>query len=643
LGSVSKRDVKPSEKKKNQFIKAEVNNTLRESKNNQEKIKNNKGPDKIVGEMINLNCSLVNTDAIKKHILEQSKSNNKLAKMKISAKIADAPSCDIELTPIPTKNEWRGYKSEREEYNQAARAAVLLRRLEYSTKLQNAKTEKYIEEIYVQLLYEAKVIQIQRWFRNSLKKRRSSVLKEDDNELLKEKMESIFDLIRRRVKQYVMFRISEYYYSIQQSDDNEDEENRTNNEENNEEAIENNELNFTISKLIFLQNEVRLFLQRQRRKKILFRKIMYKVFKRNISYCLRQIKNRETLVNKLILIQRFYRGHAYRRKVEINQECPHPLLKIFLKFRTEAKFFRIKTIFFKFIRRLKFLRMFPLIKVYFDGIITRVIPNHFRRIIEIYFKYWRRMTKKERRVCTMINLAFGKIIKDVFFNKFIKTMQFLPLYRDLKRNRIITFIYLISKRDKFFIFNKLKDNFNRVFSQTKFNEATATGMINTILRIIQKNKYNFLLHLSNRAKSNTLKKHFIKSILLAKDKKNNKIINNTLVNWSQKIKDLNSFYAKSCKGWLNSLQFKIVDKLSIERKRSLLSELFNKKHSTLYQMLEELFLKWRKITENRIISIQTLYDLSYRFMIQYLKKMSRDYNLYARPRKRKSIFGIIGK
>ncbi len=79
----------------------------------------------------------------------------------------------VDLTPIPMKKEDRKNRVDQIEYSLAERAAVLIRRIEYSHNLKNSKvelTELETKEFYLKLLVEAKTIVIQRWWRKMLRR-----------------------------------------------------------------------------------------------------------------------------------------------------------------------------------------------------------------------------------------------------------------------------------------------------------------------------------------------------------------------------------------------------------------------------------------------------------------------------------------
>jgi hypothetical protein len=73
---------------------------------------------------------------------------------------------NMDLTPIPVKKN-KEHKVNVDEYQQAERAAVIIRRMEYSMNIKNLKNQlSESENIYLQLAFEAKVITIQRWWRD---------------------------------------------------------------------------------------------------------------------------------------------------------------------------------------------------------------------------------------------------------------------------------------------------------------------------------------------------------------------------------------------------------------------------------------------------------------------------------------------
>jgi hypothetical protein len=76
-----------------------------------------------------------------------------------------------DLTPIPVRIS-KPDKVLAMEYNQAERAAVTIRRIEYSENVKNKKEEISVEaqNIYLHLLFEAKTVLIQRWWRRKLPK-----------------------------------------------------------------------------------------------------------------------------------------------------------------------------------------------------------------------------------------------------------------------------------------------------------------------------------------------------------------------------------------------------------------------------------------------------------------------------------------
>ena len=76
------------------------------------------------------------------------------------------------LTPIPTKRKWSGNKFEKDDYNNAERTAVIMRRMEYSSSILNDSPAFKFENVYLQKFCYQRVLKIQRWYRNLLKLRR---------------------------------------------------------------------------------------------------------------------------------------------------------------------------------------------------------------------------------------------------------------------------------------------------------------------------------------------------------------------------------------------------------------------------------------------------------------------------------------
>ena len=612
---------KPFENRTNNFIRHENDNNISSSQ-----VLNEEKP---VGKIVNLNS--INTNVIKNHLIGKSKSNNKVAKMKISAKIGEVLSNDLELTPIPYKNEWKGYKYEKEEYIEAARSAVFVRRLEYSTKLQNLKSEKYIEELHVQFQYQAKVIQIQRWFRNSLIKRRKS--SELNNNLLRDKLDSIIDLIKTRIKAFVLRKLIDNIRSMQ----------NTVSEKSISEVSQSshNEESKTITRIVYLQSEIREFIKRQRRKKIIFRKIMFKIFKRNLGFCFKMIKNHEIFICKIINVQRFFRRHNFRTDINKVDEFSHPLLVVFLKNRNCDKYYNIKRNFLKAVKMFKFLKNLPHAKKKLSKVVRIILTDYFNRVKNNYFRIWFRKYKITRRICTMIMFSFRQIIRNIAFLKFFNQTKTMRRSKDFG---IYQFIYKINVifhcEKKIFLGNLKKYTKNRQIVKNLFTLI----INNNLFRIIEKKKIQFLFTLEKFSfKINNKNPKVLKPLVLLKslDEQRNFIL--SFKNWQHITKKISIYYYNSSLKWQETLQKQILIKIHRRKKKLLLASFIYLKSNKYIDICRNYFFEWKKNLDISIILGNTIYLIFIKLLIFSIKNLAQKFNQYQKTKKIKSIFGLIKK
>lgn len=100
----------------------------------------------------------------------QSPRDNELIYRKAIEKILEKSHKNIDLTPIPVKKYTKN-KVEKKNYFDAERTAVLLRKIEYSENLKSWKSDliqEYSGNLFSELMFEATIIRIQRWWRKML-------------------------------------------------------------------------------------------------------------------------------------------------------------------------------------------------------------------------------------------------------------------------------------------------------------------------------------------------------------------------------------------------------------------------------------------------------------------------------------------
>jgi hypothetical protein len=112
-----------------------------------------------------LNTSVTYKPTTNRKSSQELNSSHAQQHVKIIEKVTTVQKRQQNLTPIPQKKRVKT-KIDEVEYSQAERAAVLLRRIEYSQGIKGSTSEA--QKIYFQLVFETKCITIQRWWRRMI-------------------------------------------------------------------------------------------------------------------------------------------------------------------------------------------------------------------------------------------------------------------------------------------------------------------------------------------------------------------------------------------------------------------------------------------------------------------------------------------
>ena len=330
-----------------------------------------------------------------------------------------------DLTKIPDRIGGRQNKYAEYDYNEAKRAAVTCRRIEYSYNLRNViKSEICLDE----------VIMIQRWWRKILQRKNEEIL----NEL------RIFEKLNvNNIQRYILFLNKINYVYIK----------HLLNKFINKLKIGYGKLyykNYFSGYAIKIQRAFREYISRKRNKgkKKIFQ-LIYTIRKKEF---INKLKNAIKTINKIEFLQNFIRYHLLRNNQDYclkRAHETHPLLyfllryiiplnkksirkykrkrKRFLNFVEKWKTFHrykktIKIVLFlenfKFIIKKKFFIYFILRLVerinamitYFllQPLMKNIIRNYYLKKIKIYFLVWK---KNDKKLKAMNKLAWNLIVK----------------------------------------------------------------------------------------------------------------------------------------------------------------------------------------------------------------------------------------
>ena len=353
-----------------------------------------------------------------------------------------------DLTQIPvrmggTQNRYADY-----DYNEAKRAAVTCRRIEYSYNLRNViKSEICLDE----------VIMIQRWWRNILRRKNEELLKD---------LKIIEKININNIQRYILFLNKIHYVYVL----------HLLNDFFNKFKIRYGKLyykNYFNRNAIKIQRAFREFLSKrksegQNKLKILLNKYIYKYKKEKL---LEEISNIHKIINKIKFLQNFFKYYLLRKKenylLKFAHEI-HPFIYYLLKYRIPKTKQRIR----KYKRKTK-------------------------RFL-IFIEKWKNLVRYKRMIKYMTfleNITF--IIKKKFFiffilrlveriNAMITYFLLQPLMKNILRN------YYLTKINNAFLIWKKNDKLKKKRYKLAMNLIKKTIKIYTINSLIkelyQKNK-----------------------------------------------------------------------------------------------------------------------------------------------------------
>ena len=351
-----------------------------------------------------------------------------------------------DLTKIPVRiggiqNKYADY-----DFNEAKRAAVTCRRIEYSYNLRNViKSEICLDE----------VIMIQRWWRKILQRKNRKILKEL----------RIFEKLNiNNIQRYILFLNKIHYVYVL----------HLLNEFINKFKIRYGKLyykNYFNKYAIKIQRAFREFSAKRKSEGISkLRPILNKyIYKYKKAELFEEIRNIPIIINKIILLQNFVKYYLLRRKEDYLLKCAHeihPFIYYLLKYRIPKNIQKNR----KYKRKTK----------------------RFLTIIE----KWKKLTKYKRMVKYMMfseNIKF--IIKKKFFiffilrlveriNAMITYFLLQPLMKNILR------VYYRKKIKKVFLVWKKNDKIRKKRNQLAMNLITKTIKIFTINSFKKKLKKN---------------------------------------------------------------------------------------------------------------------------------------------------------
>ena len=349
-----------------------------------------------------------------------------------------------DLTKIPdrkgvTQNKYADY-----DYNEAKRAAVTCRRIEYSYNLRNViKSEICLDE----------VIMIQRWWRDILKKKNEEILKE---------LRIFEQLNSNNIQRYILLLYKIHYIYIV----------HLLNEFMNKLKIRYGKLyykNYFNKNALKIQKAFRKSLsKRKNESQNKLAKILNKyLYKKRKEELFDEIKNIKKVINKIKFLQCFIKFYILRKQEKYRLKCAHeihPFMFFYLKYRIPRTRSNVR----KFKRK--------------------------RKRFLIFVEKWKKLTRyKKTAKCTMLveNLKF--IFRKKFFivfilriveriNAMITYFLLIPLMKRILRN------YYLRKMKNYFSIWKTKDQILKNRYNLAMNLIKKTISIFTIKPLITKLK-----------------------------------------------------------------------------------------------------------------------------------------------------------
>jgi len=435
----------------------------------------------------------------------------------------------IDLTPIPTKTKNK-IKIIDKEYSKAERAAVLIRRIEYSCALKNKKDEMQREVInfYYELIREVKVVVIQRWWRK-LKKhiefnsKKASVIQKQIRGFLARKSLALKLRISKLVYPFLTKfeniirrnRVSFCYYAIYTKFG----------------ILAQKKFVLKLIKLIQKCYRIHLNKVKEKRKKIL--RSFYLIARDNLSKCLNKILKYDRILDKICLIQSFYRGIVFRsdpkNHLRLGKEI-HPFLYYYMRYyKKNTSMYYIKTQNFynkiftrlldiltkirisKFSTKLYFvfrhnsgrrnflflkkkLMSYRFYKLKIKMLIRQLktmLPNLNRTFLRKSFKIWRNDYYKTRNQCRLGVNLFLKIFKISVWNKFMKK-ALIEKEKKCLIKKLYRVFYITTKNSLSRHLTRLKLlNHQMKCKESKISKILKTKHFSTQKIILEKFKKNY--------------------------------------------------------------------------------------------------------------------------------------------------------
>ena len=353
-----------------------------------------------------------------------------------------------ELTPIPLKRTFVKNRQEKEEYINAERTAVLIRRIEYSLKLKNKK--KYSDDISIKY----KIVFIQKWW----KRLQQKLILKRKNALI---IQKIFRGYLTRKVLYDVFRDFNRFYSFTVKFS---------------EAIQKyvnkllflilykrfaylSQANYITKQILLIQDHVKIFVLKRKLKMQKFVKNSSKAILIMIKFSYKLIKNHYREKTEVIYVQKMWRGYRLRKTdVNKNKNLFNPLFILYLKHKCSNKYFNIKTYVLKFIKKLNNIvlkpRLMEKIILFYKKINSVMFRYYFHlfswqneklkifkknnlksknleKISHIYLKYflnknfkkWKIIYKLTKTICIKVKYLYRLAFRYVYWNKFIQNIS----------------------------------------------------------------------------------------------------------------------------------------------------------------------------------------------------------------------------
>jgi len=396
----------------------------------------------------------------------------------------------LDLTPIPMKKEDKKNRVDQIEYSAAERAAVLIRRMEYSYNLKNSKIEvpeNVSKEMYINLLIEAKLILIQRWWKKMLKRLCYYHINA-------QKIQSVFRGYIFRVAFKFAYRNSKYVYPFMSK------------------IIQimrrllmstpmellkhiyrdHKQFELFLKHICLIQKFYRRFNIRKILKNSFLKKYIPLKHYRSLNFYFQKFKNFALIMNKIILMQKFFRGinarnpRMFKEKEENDKKEFEKMKEIEVNefkdslLNNSNKFFNNTTINRVGVQSLSGYR--SKLKNKYRSSILRMIKE------EIYIRYspllmiylscqrlhkCRKLGYKEYKIQKLYVLIFVKLAS----NKFLKKKEANEMR--IRNNAIEYILYVRGKILKKYYFEKYK----KVIAIYKRTALVSINLIKNVLRI----------------------------------------------------------------------------------------------------------------------------------------------------------------